>query len=311
MRKFISNSLKFTLFASIFYVSSLFVLGGGSVPSVFKPNLNYRIGSFGHLFSRLNEVNTVGDVDILFLGSSHAYRGFDPRIFLEHGYKTFNLGSSSQTPIQTKVLLQRYLSVLNPETIIFEVYPVTLSLDGVESAVDLIANDKNDQLSLKMALEINNLKTYNTLIYGFTREVLGMNNTFTEPIIKGNDTYIFGGFVEKELSFDRPEFFEEQTVLLNEHQLESFSEVVQMIKNQNIELILVYAPITRALYTSYHNTHHFDSIMNGYARYYNFNELISLDDSLHFYDSHHLNQNGVKLFNKALIEVLDKENALK
>lgn len=305
MKKFISNSLKFTLFAFIFYVSSLFVLGGRFVPSVFKPNLNYRIGSFGHLFSRLNEVNTVGDVDILFLGSSHAYRGFDPRIFLEHGYKTFNLGSSSQTPIQTKVLLQRYLSVLNPETIIFEVYPVTLSLDGVESAVDLIANDKNDQLSLNMALEINNLKTYNTLIYGFTREVLGLNNTFTEPIIKGNDTYISGGFVEKELSFYRPEFFKEQAVLLNEHQLESFSEVVQMIKNQNIELILVYAPITRALYASYQNTHIFDSIMSSYARYYNFNELITFDDSLHFYDSHHLNQNGVKLFNKALIEVLD------
>ena len=36
----------------------------------------------------------------------------------------------------------------------------------------------------------------------------------------------------------------------------------------------------------------------------NTDELISLNDSLHFYDSDHLNQNGVVIFNKKLIEVL-------
>ena len=44
--------------------------------------------------------------------------------------------------------------------------------------------------------------------------------------------------------------------------------------------------------------------MQSYGTYYNFNEMISLDDSLHFYDSHHLNQNGVNIFNAKLIDVL-------
>jgi hypothetical protein len=45
--------------------------------------------------------------------------------------------------------------------------------------------------------------------------------------------------------------------------------------------------------------------MNQYADYYNFNEMMSLNDSLHFYDAHHHNQNGVELFNEKLIEVIE------
>ena len=44
--------------------------------------------------------------------------------------------------------------------------------------------------------------------------------------------------------------------------------------------------------------------MQNYSSYYNFNTLIKLDDSLHFYDPHHLNQLGVETFNAELIDLL-------
>ena len=157
MKKFILHTCLFLLFASVFYITTI-VFCARYAPPWFKPNINYRIGSYGHMSSRLSEIKGYSDVDILFLGSSHAYRGFSTRIFLENGYKTFNLGSSAQTPAQTKVLLNRYLESLNPKMVIYEVYPNTLSTDGVESALDIIANDKNDLHSLKMALKINNIK---------------------------------------------------------------------------------------------------------------------------------------------------------
>ena len=94
------------------------------------------LDSYGHMYSRISEIKNQEDVDILFLGSSHAYRGFDTRIFLENGYKSFNLGSSAQTPTQTKVLVERYLGSLNPELVIYEVYPKTFTMDGVESSLD-------------------------------------------------------------------------------------------------------------------------------------------------------------------------------
>jgi hypothetical protein len=305
MKKFIFNTFLFLLFTSVIYIAFL-NLWGRYAPSLFKPNINYRIGSYGHNYSRLSEVKNYGEVDILFLGSSHAYRGFDTRIFSENGYKTFNLGSSSQTPTQTKVLLNRYLDKLNPKKVIYEVYPETFKIDGVESSLDLIANDINDIYSLKMALKINNIKTYNTILYGFTRDLLGLKTSYIEKEIKGNDKYVSGGFVEKEISFYQPTEFKRKEISLRNYQLESFSEIIHIIKDKDIELVLVYAPIPKVNYDSYININYFDSIMKNYSTYYNFNEMINLNDSLHFYDSDHLNQKGVKIFNKKLIEIIKK-----
>ncbi len=308
MKKFIANTTKFLLFTSVFYIVIL-SLWGRYASSSFKPNLNYRIGSYGHMYSRLSEIKSYGEVDILFLGSSHSYRGFDTRIFSKNGYKTFNLGSSAQTPIQTKVLLNRYLDRLNPKLVIYEVYPATFAMDGVESSLDIIANDKNDFQSLRMALIINNIKTYNTLVYGLTRDLLGLNTSFTEPIIKGKDKYVSGGYVEKGIRFYHPRNYRKKAISLRDDQLKSFSEIVQILNDKGIELVLVYAPIPKVNYDSYINTNYFDSVMKKYSTYYNFNKIISLNDSLHFMDSHHLNQNGVSIFNNKLIELLNANKA--
>jgi len=46
--------------------------------------------------------------------------------------------------------------------------------------------------------------------------------------------------------------------------------------------------------------------MHRSGNYYNFNEMINLVDTLHFYDSHHLNQKGVRLFNEKIIKLIDE-----
>ncbi len=308
MKKFILNSLLFFLLASVFYVVVMF-FWVQLVSSSFKPNINYRIASSGHMYSRLSEVKTAKDVDILFLGSSLAYRGFDPRVFSSFGYNSFNLGSSGQTPLQTAILLKRYIESTNPKTVVFEVNPVVFDLDGVESSLDIIANDKNDFYSLEMAFKINHIKTYNTLLYGFCSDILGLNNSIKESSIKEDDKYISGGFVEKELSFYSPKSFEKKKISIKDSQLESFQEIVELVESKNIKLILVYPPISSVEYNSYTNISFFDSLMSQHSQYYNFNELVSLNDSLHFYDSHHLNQNGVTIFNKKLVELLEETNA--
>ena len=304
MKKFLINTALFLLFALGFYLISLIIWSSLS-PHWMKSNLNYQIGAYGHMHSRLSEVKDFGEVDILFLGSSHAYRGFDTRIFSENGFKTFNLGSSSQTPIQTQLLLSRYLEKLNPKLIIYEVYPETFMLDGVESSLDVIANDKNDLGSLKMALNIHNIKTYNTLIYGYIRDFFNVNKSYVEPKHKDNDTYICGGYVEKELEFYQPTDFKSSQISFKDSQLTIFSDIVKLINNKGIELILVYAPNTKVYYDSYSNPAYFDNVMQQFGTYYNFNKTTSLNDSLHFYDFHHLNQIGVSIFNDKLIDVLN------
>ncbi len=305
MRKFITSFFIFVLFALFLYVSSIF-LWGTFAPTSLKPNLNYRIGSKGHLFSRIQEIKKIDSVDILFLGSSHAYRGFDPRIFTSHKLKTFNLGSSSQTPIQTLLLLKRYLDNIKPKSIVYEVYPETFMIDGIESSLDIIANDKNDEFSFKMAYHLNHIKTYNTLIYSFIQDLFHTKDSFYESIQKKGDTYIKGGFVEAEMKYYIPTSFPPKKIIIDKKHLSFFEEIIHEIKKRNIPLTLVFAPVSASFYTSYNNTNYFDRIMSSYAPYYNFNKTLKLEDSLHFSDYHHLNQTGVKLFNEALIKLLNK-----
>jgi hypothetical protein len=89
---------------------------------------------------------------------------------------------------------------------------------------------------------------------------------------------------------------------INPYQLKAFKEVVKILKDRNIKLYLVQAPVTKSLYNSISGNREFDKLMCSYGEYYNFNEHLQLNDSLNFYDAHHLNKYGVDIFNKKILE---------
>ncbi len=305
MLKFAKNIFIFLIFTGIFYIVFL-ILWGSYVP--ITTNLNYKIGGSGHIITKLRELQETKDIDILFIGSSHTLRGFDTRIFYKAGYKTFNLGSNSQTPIQTEFILNRYLDSLNPKIVVFEVCPFVFSLDGVELSLEIISNDNIDFESLKLAFKQNHLKIYNTLIYALYREMFYNDiNNYSENRKRFNDTYIDGGFLERKLMFYKHESFDKQTWKYNKDQFEAFQNIVNSLNNKGIKLILLQAPVTSDLYNTYTNNSEFDSVMRKCGNYYNFNELIQLEDTVHFFDFHHLNKKGVNIFNERMLNIVDLE----
>jgi hypothetical protein len=293
----------FSLFALTFYAVAI-CLAGDLLPTNITRNLIYKRGGAGHSLPRFAEVKNVKNVDILFLGSSHTYRGFDTCIFYNNGFTSFNLGSSAQTPIQTQVLLDRYLAPLNPKIAIYEVYPITFTLDGIEAAMDLISNDQNDFASLKMAFHYNHIKAYNALIYSSYRQFFYKKNIVARDLKIGNDQYVSGGFVEKIRSEFKPKPFKKQELIFKENQLTILKRNIETLKKQGTKVYLVQAPITSDYYQNFTNLSEFDSLMNNYGTYYDFNPMVELTDSLHFFDAHHLNQKGVEIFNKKLVEVI-------
>lgn len=299
MKRFFGNITLFFLFAGVLYVFSTFMWG------YYKYGYNQKMRG-GHTQTRLTEAqNHDGNLDVLFLGSSHTYRGFDPRNF--EGLKTFNLGSSSQTPLQTHLLLTKFWHKLNPRLVVYEVYPETFVLDGVESSLDIILKGKNGLATFKMACLQQNIKVFNTFLYAFVRDLWTNNQTVQEPAVIGVDSYISGGYVEREMQYFKTEAeYQPQKWTLSSKQVKQFEKTESFIKDKKVPLVLVYAPITQSLYDSYANNTFIDSLMTSYGfDYYNFNEIMrgELHDSLHFYDKHHLNQDGVNLFNRKLKQV--------
>jgi len=295
MKSFIKHSILFGMFASLIYavVISLF--------SDHNDNIVYKQQG-GHMYTRLNEIVNYFNVDVLFIGSSHAYRGFDTRLFDEASISSFNLGSSSQAPVQSYVLLQKYLDKVKPKTIVFEVSPLTFSSDGLESSLDIISNGKIDLYSIGMLFRVNHIKLYNTFLYAAVQQLLHRKTDLVEEKTIGKDTYISGGYVQRnENEFQLKKSIDKS---IKAEQMAAFKKIVKRIKSKGIKLVLVQSPFTQIEYNSYSDNKGFDELMSAHSIYYNFNEMITLNDSVHFYDPNHLNQKGVDVFNKKLIELL-------
>jgi hypothetical protein len=301
-------------FFGMFCVANIvFVCVGGELlpKSCTKHFLRYKRYGGGHLFARLEEARHTKGVDILFVGTSHCYRGFDTRIFGHEGYSAFNLGSSIQTALQTDFLLDRYLDSLKPKSVIFEVNPVIFGNDGSESAIDIISNDRIDWQTVAMAFKVNRYKVYNTLIFGLYRQVTGIDMYSKEPAVFRDDRYISGGFVESKLIGNRSfQSVNAAPYVFESDQLEAFDQVLSKFRKRKIPYILVQAPITKNLYNSKTNNAQVDSMLARKGQYYNFNKLVAMNDTTDFFDQDHLSQRGVEKFNSALIAVLRRDGFL-
>lgn len=313
MKKFLKNSLIFLIFFSSFYVIGICLLGE-IAPYHFRKSISYKIGGYGFLYSKIKDIEKHKNVDILIIGTSHAYRGLDTRIFKKNGISVLNLGSSIQSPIQTNILFNRYLDEINPKLVVYDVNPEIFNSDGVEAGLDLISNDYIAYDSFKMALKINSIKLYNTLIFAFYKQMINANKDFKENKFKSDDTYISGGYVEKKMKFNKNNtIYNRKPFEFRDLQMEWFDKNIELLNNKNIPFVLIHTPITKNLYKSKTDYSKIDSLMNkkSHGRYYDFNKLINLSDTLDFYDDNHLNTDGVKKFDNFFIQLLKKDKIIK
>ena len=199
MKTFITNFLKYLFLLSLFYFPLSWVFG--EINLHVKSNIRKR-AIYGHLRNRLEDIDNHNNVDILFLGSSHVYRGFDNRIFLKNGFNTFTLGYSGQTPRLAEIFVSRYIGKLNPKLVILEANPKAFGSDGIESMYDLIINSKIDSSIIKSVFSYCNWGLINTLFFHLYKKNIKKDfsilpYTDYERLYLDNNLYVRGGFVEK------------------------------------------------------------------------------------------------------------------
>lgn len=319
MNKFLKRILLFLPFAILMYLVFL-TIWGGFCPQFLRKNMLGPQG-FYYTYERLQEAKTTTDIDILFLGSSRTYRGFDTRVFEKAGFKTFNLGTSSQTYLQTEVLLKRYLPQMNPKLVVIELSFGAFILDGMESALDIVANDAHHKHAWQMVTQYNDISLYNTWLYAGIWSFLRKNRlnwrieTFQKKLyaqMKGTDTYVSGGYVEKELMYFKKNRQGKFALHFNEEMFDAFERCLDICRQNGVDVILVQAPYTQGFYRSVANRNDFDSKIDSYnIPHYNFNNIMPLNDSLCFYDAFHLNQIGAKVFSARFAYTIDTLGILK
>ncbi|MEY4330788.1 MAG: hypothetical protein RL609_1536 [Bacteroidota bacterium] len=305
MKVLIKNISQFTiaLFLLVFVAFSILAFQSKWITAT---NIRYKPTCNGKLAERIKEANQCRNIDILFLGSSHCYRGFDTRIFKSHDLLGFNLGSSSQTPMQSALLLDRYVDFMKPQLVVLEIFPDLYDGNGLESTLDFISNIGPSSVTHQMLIETHDISAYNTYGYGLIK------NLWLGPDIIQCDTaleqYVAGGFVEKKKFITTT--FQGSSIPLSwkDSQLKSFNRIQEICNQRKIPLVYVLAPMTTAYYAQYPNIDHWiSSIEQDGFKVYNFNPIGKHYSESHFYDAHHLNQKGVEIFNQELITIIKKD----
>lgn len=259
-------------------------------------NVCYERQRIDFLFYRGLEVKEAHDVDVLFLGSSHAYRTFDPRTYTARGLRVFNLGFSNQTPVQTELLLQCFLDTLRPRLVVFEVHPDIMAHDGIEATLGMLGNFPPTWPMMKMALATRNARVICTALYGIPRNMVRSAQTKEWPPAEfvGN-RYVPGGYVECDVQHYSPQPHDSATIVPLPSQLEALERCLSLLRQRGIPCLLLEVPDTKVLMDSYTNLDEFQRLMSQYGEFH-FKAMDCLDDSLHFYNDNHLNQLGVDLY---------------
>ncbi len=302
MRAFIKQVLLFVLIATLAYPvllvgASLAYKDGGF------GNVYYAIGYYGNLWTRVRDRSVEPPADVLVIGSSLAYRGCDPRVFQRNGLRMFNLGSSAQTPAQSEVLLKHHWDRLRPHTVVMIVTPDIFTSEGIESALDVIANDRVDPATVQMALRTGSVKVLNTVIYASARQALNLDADFIEPSSSADDgTYVPGGYMmHSGTGFTAKK--EEPPGLPIVEQLDAFRRSMAFIEQRGARVILVYPPVTACCRPG-PDTVWAEDTWREAGPYYDMSTLYGDTVNAYFSDGRHQNQAGAERFSQVLIDRL-------
>jgi hypothetical protein len=294
------------IFSGIFLLSYSFslLLIGRNMNLSFGSRFYYPEGGAGHSQLRFQEAASQKDLDLLFIGSSHAYRNYDPRIFDTRDLRSFNLGSTAQTPIQTLRILQTLGENLSPKCLIIDFFLPLFYNEGIESSIDLLAN--TNFYPMQWA-EHEDMKWYNAVLFrNLSKNIFNLKSKQCAATI-GTDQYIRGGYVESHQTFNSKHETPKSTGELNPKQIQAFAQIIEWADEQKIKWIIVQSPILngnlaesyQALPAEVRMLFPEKNFINGQSAFPPKSEF--------FIDADHLNARGVEKFNSWLLDTLYKK----
>lgn len=306
MKKFIKRLLAFILLVITIYPCLIWGIGTFSYNGT--STIITRSNDVSVYERKISEIKNHQPVDVLIIGSSHAFRGFDTRNFEKIGLKAYNLGTSAQSPLNSYYLLKKYLPIFKPKFVIWEMYPRMFSVDGVAQSIIQTINDSITKGMLLSALKSKNIQSINTSTFHFVNQKI---NGFKYINKKIKYPHISGGYFEHIDTVFNHIPIDIHRIEINNRQMEAFKKSIEEIENNKAQIILVEAPVTKYYNSKIQNHDEFIEKFKYFKHFYIYNDMENLCDSVHFYDFGHLNYKGVKIFNDQLISDLKKDNIFK
>ena len=261
-----------------------------------------------------------GSLDLIFLGSSHCYRSFNPVIFDESlGLRTMNMGSSAQTPLTSYYVLQEILQKQKPKYLVLELYWITFGLeDQLANAIYNFQYMSWGRNKIDFFLHAYKLEDIVTLLmpsFYYKKNLENAIHHFQGKNVSwaSGDHYVGKGYLSNPNVTSTEEllktnqfknFVFDKKKILPVH-LRYLEKIVQLCQEHGIRLIFVTSPLpptSLAMIKDYHKIHdYFMAIAQKnnipYIDYNVADYKINLPDD-DFKDDDHLNSKGVVLFDR-------------
>ena len=244
--------------------------------------------------------------DAIVVGSSHAYRGYDPRVFSDRGYRMFNLGSTAQTPLSTFAILKYYVDSSRTKLVIIDLYENAMDQEGLESVSDLSQNLSMDMAAAELSGRSHDLRALNM----FTLRMMNKQG----PVMYKDANYKMNGFSVKVDSVKKKIDFSKHVPLkLNERQQEYLMKCLDLCADRGIRVVLCthFYPHQSDHLRFADLKHWVDSaITDRGIAWLDFAYAHALSDTNHFYDHNHMNEAGARIFTERLLDSLEAKGYL-
>ncbi len=269
-------------------------------PFVFRTG-DYYNWPGGDSWTRYHEFDRGKRYDAIIIGSSHAYRGYDPEVFAQRGFQVYNLGSSAQTPLNTLPIINQYLDSAHCPLLIFDVYEGTFTNTGLESCADLTQNITSGKAAWGMVLNLRQIRGLNMIALRWCTPHREPYYTDPHPIRNG--------FLANGDSAKIPiKPLMDTTINMEERQLELFADCVRLCKERGIKLVVSQHQVRAG--TNHKRHAAFAEGINGTLAgtevpFLDFAFVPGLNDLDHFADNTHLNTAGARIFTAQLVDSLE------
>lgn len=256
------------------------------------------------------------DIDLIFYGSSHIYTAFNPLIINQKSnIISYNLASDALLLPVTDLVLKESLKYARPKVIVLEVYragfagPKTKSQKGFQlRALDFVSNFSLEKINRvgKLYKRDEFFGAFSTLIRNHTewndQDYFNLDRRVKTQ--KGREFY-YNGYIgyngiikesRKYKGFQNIPINRDSTITqVNNNTKRLLNDFIDLAKQNNIEVLLVYTPDIRARSWNYHL---FDELQRfadsknvGLLNLNDYYSEMNLD-VLDFMDSSHLNNYG-------------------
>lgn len=252
-------------------------------------------------------------IDVVYIGSSRAYSSFNPYLFdsITH-FKSFNLGTSGQSPIASYFLLKEVFKYQKPSTVFIDISHEIIAKANDETVTSAYIFDEIPWCKNKFDFWLNGFDLkgkvillfpsfrYRNNIYWLARNLL-----LNDDRIRDDGRYWDGkGYVGSRKSLSKVELLNPihlkfDSLRINLKRLKYLKKVVEYALEKSSKVIFVYNPYPKVVLSNIENNtlfKYYQNIANELdVEFINTNNYQNIfNDTVDFRNMNHLNDSGAK-----------------